>query len=226
MNTIPADDNGGQASLNGANRLFVDRAKVIGRVAAYLAFAFALTIPACWIFHYPILRPDIPTLTPAHLIGAFFSSLLALSMFFLFRNQANWPVKIIWSIILICSGILIVEYATPGELPFAEQIRALDPVDNSDKIAPNGALCLFFASLAALFISSKRIRSWHIGQVMAVTPAIVASLAIIGHAYSIESLYDISDYSQMSVPGALNNFFLAAALLCVRPAEGIMRILV
>jgi signal transduction histidine kinase len=80
--------------------------------------------------------------------------------------------------------------------------------------------------LAALLLASSRNRALLWAQTFALVCALVAALALIGHAYTIEPLYGIRDYSQMSVAGALHHFLLAAALLCVRPDRGMTRILV
>jgi signal transduction histidine kinase len=232
MKSIAFERSNGDLTLSRADSKLVHRARSVGLWAAYLAFAFALTIPASLLLQYPILRASLPNLKGAHWIGAAFSFLLPISVIILYGNSGIRWGKVIWYLILGCSGIVILEYLTPNELPFADFIRLLDPVENPDKIAPNSALCLFFSSLAALLIASPDERKRRFGQFVALVPAVVAALAIIGHAYSIKSLYGmrglfgVGDYSQMPVVGATRYLLLSLSLLCVHPAEGLMRILV
>src|ERR1700733_15490762 len=119
MNSIAKVENNNQAFLNGANPMFVQRARILGLCAAYVAFALALTSPISWLLNYPILRPNIPVYTGAHSIGLAFSLLLPLTVLLLYSNSGVRIGKIIWYVILACSGIVLLEYMTPGELPFA-----------------------------------------------------------------------------------------------------------
>ncbi len=212
--------------LNGPNPLFVKRARRLGFIATFLSFLFTITIPLSWVVRYPILRASIPKLTPAHLLGVSFALILQLSVLALYKNAYRSLSKVLWGVIILCSAIVVLEYLTPEELPFADLIRVLDPVENIDKISPNSALCLFFSSVAALLISLRVPSSIRWGHALALLSSIVAGLALIGHAYTIQSLYAISDYSQMSVSGALGYILLTVSLLCVVPTEGLMRILV
>jgi signal transduction histidine kinase len=55
---------------------------------------------------------------------------------------------------------------------------------------------------------------------------LISILALIGHAYTIESLYGVADYSKISVFGALSNMGLALGVLLLRPEKGLVRMLV
>lgn len=213
-------------STTGVNPEFVLRARRMGTAATYFTIALALTVPLSWLMHAPILRPDLPTLTAAHAIGLSLSFLLFLSVLLVYRASSTIIVRTASWIVLGCTAIVLIDYCFPGNLPFAEPIRVLDPIENSDKIAPNGALCLFLSSMSVVLLMRGSARAIYIAQAAALLSASVAALALIGHAYSIEPLYGISDYSQMSVPGALGYVLIAAALLEIRPEEGMTRILV
>jgi signal transduction histidine kinase len=210
----------------GSNPVFVLRARHVGQAAAYLGILFALTGPVSRLINVPILRSTIPNFTPTHSLGLFFSLFLALSVLLLYYQRGIRIVKVLSWIIFLSTAIVVLDYAASGRLPFADFIRLLDPVENPNKIGPNGALCLLLSSLSALLLTVRDTRSIYFAQAAALLSASVAGLALMGHAYAIEPLYGIKDYSQMSVPGSMGRILMSVALMCVRPDEGFLRILV
>jgi signal transduction histidine kinase len=209
-----------------SNPAFVLRARRVGKAAAYVGILFTLTGPLSWLIKVPILRSTMPVFTPTHSLGLFFSLFLALSVLLLCYQLGTNIVKALSWIIFLCTAIVLLDYATPGGLPFAEFIRLLDPAENPNKIGPNGALCLFFSSMSAFLLTRHGARAIYFAQAAALLSASVAALALMGHAYAIQPLYGIKDYSQMSVPGALSRVLMSVALMCVRPEQGFLRILV
>ncbi len=210
----------------GANPEFVLRARRVGQAAAYIGILFSLTGPLSSLINIPIFRSTIPVFTPTHSLGLSFSLVLALSVLLLYNQVGISVAKTFSWIIFLSTAIVVLEYATPGELPFAGFIRLLDPVENPSKIGPNGALCLLLSSGSALLLMARGTRAIYVAQAMALLSASVAGLALMGHAYEIEPLYGIKDYSQMSVAGALGRVLMSVALMCVRPEQGFLRILV
>jgi signal transduction histidine kinase len=212
--------------IMGSNPVFVLRARRVGKAAAYLGILFTLTGPLSWLINVPILRPAMPVFTPTHFLGLFFSLFLAIAVLLLYYQSRIRLVKLLSLIILVCTAIVVLDYATPGGLPFAGFIRFLDPIENPNKIGPNGALCLSLSSLSALLLTARSARAIYFAQAAALLSASVAALAIMGHAYEIQPLYGIKDYSQMSVPGAVSRVLMSVALMCVWPEQGFIRILV
>ena len=213
-------------SLTSTNPAFVRRAKSLGRIVAYIGILFVLTGPLSRLLQVPILRSTIPVFTPTHSLGLFFSLVLALSVVLLYYELGISIIKVCTWVIFLSTSLVILDYITPGGLPFANFIRFLDPVENPNKIGPNGALCLWLSSLSALLLTVRGSRAIYLSQAMALLSASVAGLALMGHAYEIEPLYGIKDYSQMSVAGASGRVLMSVALMCVRPDQGFMRILV
>ncbi len=214
------------SGLRSANPNIVLRVHNIGLLAAYAGILFSLTVPVSWVVGVPILRSTVPILNSAHGMGLFFSLSLGFTVLSLHYRWGLMFANVLTWIILACTTIVLVDYVVPGKLPFQEIVRLLDPVENPNKIAPNSALCLFLSSVAALLLMMRGSRATYLAQGAAIAAASIAALALIGHAYAIEPLYGISDYSQMSVPGALKNLLISVALLCVKPDQGFLRILV
>jgi signal transduction histidine kinase len=206
--------------------VLVRRTRRAGEISIVLATLLSLFSPLHWFFGFSALGITFATYTPTHLLGSSFSVLLCLSLTAIYFNRAIAPMRILWWLLAIAMSVILIEYVTPNELPIAPYIRLLDPVGNQDKIAPNGAICLGLASIAAYLVATNKPNATAIAQVLAICIALISLLALIGHAYAVESLYGVSDYSAMTLPGALHYLFLATALLGACPERGLLRIIV
>jgi signal transduction histidine kinase len=213
-------------ALNEPDERLVKSACDIGKASTILALLLVLTTPLGWLIQRPILRPELPTLTGAHVFGAVLMCAMCVTVQLLYGRQFFTALRVVWTIVFIANAIILVEYLTPQELPFAAYIRFLDPADNSSKIAPNSALCMWLLSGGLLLMGSSRDARVRLGQALCLMTVLIASLALIGHSYTIESLYGVETYSELSVPGALGYVALAMGCLLARPEKGIMRIFV
>ncbi|MDP4242438.1 MAG: sensor histidine kinase [Bacteroidota bacterium] len=213
-------------ALNEPDSRLVSRACRFGQICALLALMIVLTIPANWIspLHVPWL--ELPSFTLAHLSSVIFFVTLDLSALLLYQTRAVRLLPILWAIILVIYSIILIEYLTPGELPFAEYIRFLDPAENNSKISPNGALCMWFLCIGLWLTTRDSTLATRIGQASCLAAALISALALIGHAYTIESLYGVADYSALSLPGSMSYFLLFCGILFIHPEKGMMRLLV
>ncbi len=213
-------------ALNEPDPKLQANARLAGQIFALIGLAMALTVSGSWLLNTPILRHELPSLTAAHAISSAFFIFLDLSVLTLYyRKPTAWH-TLLWALVFIANGIVILEYLTPEELPFAEYFRFLDPAENTSKISPNGALCMWALSLGAWLIAWGKDTWVRIGQACCLAAALVASLALIGHAYTIEALYGVGDYTALSVPGAIAYLTLAISILFVKPEKGVVRIVV
>jgi signal transduction histidine kinase len=204
----------------------VRRMRRAGKISVALAAIFSLFSPLHWFAGLAFWGVSFASYTPTHVLGSTLSVILSLSLLLLFEDRAIRLGRILWFMIAALMAVILLEYITPNELPIAPYIRLLDPAQNQDKIAPNGALSLLLGSLSAYLFSKHETRSTIVAQTIAIGISLVALFAIIGHAYSVQSLYGVSDYSALTLPGALHYLFLSLALLGVRPDGGLLRILV
>ncbi len=223
--------------VNEPDSTYVRRARTIGELGAIVGILLALTVPLGWALGIPILRPQNPSLTATHVIGTAFSILVGLSVLLLYRGLSPRWVRPLWIIVLVAMGEVILEYFNPGEFPFATAIRFLDPFENKEQIAPNAAMCMWFICLGAFLTTRGTPKAFRYGQAMCLIAAIVATLAIMGHAYSVEPFYilgspvtseppfDNGSYAGMTAAGAVNYLLISFSLLLLRPEQGAMRML-
>lgn len=223
---MPADSIAELLALNEPDERLVRSACQFGTIATVIALIMALTTPFGWILQRPILRPNLPTLTPAHVLGAVLFIMMCFTSLGLYRRTFVRGSKVVWFVVAIATTIILVEYILPDELPIAPFIRFLDPADNTSKIAPNSALCMWLVASGMLLMASANEKRVRLGQALCLLTLLVASLALIGHSYTIESFYGIETYSELSAAGAFGYVTLALGCLFVRPQKGIVRMFV
>ena len=214
------------SSSTGTNAVFVLRAERIGKIAVLTGSVIFVIIPIRWIFNVPLFGQNIPSYTPAHSLGLVFTFFIAISILLLHYRKMTPVPKILSTIVAVGSTIAFIASFLPGPSISNGLMEIFDPVEHWRRISPNGALCMVCGGTSVLLLSVFRERAIYWAQAFVLISATVALLAIIGHAYSIEPLYGISDYSEMTVPGAICNFLFSCGLMCVLPQYGLTRILV
>jgi phosphoserine phosphatase RsbU/P len=95
-----------------------------------------------------------------------------------------------------------------------------------NRIAPNTALDFLITGLALLSIDLEVRRSWRPAQLLALTAAIIAALAFMGYAYNVALLSRVASFNPMGYYTAVGFMLLSAAILCARPEQGIMAVVV
>ncbi|HEY3875905.1 MAG TPA: sensor histidine kinase [Candidatus Kapabacteria bacterium] len=213
-------------SVGGTNPVFVHRARRVGRIAVFIGSVVFVIVPIRWIFKVPLLGEQIPAFTPAHSMGLVFTLSIVLSILCLYSRISFAIPTVLSAIVVLCSVLVFAAYLLPGPSFSDSVVLLFDPIEHTSRISPNGALCLLSASASVFLLSTFRERAIYVAQSFALVCATVSALAMIGHAYSLQPLYGISDYSQMSVPGAICNFLFSLGVMCVMPDRGLTRILV
>ena len=211
-----------------------------------------------WLFDLPALTkifPGLVAMNPATALG------------FVFGGAATWveageqPTSHLrLQIARACAGMVVIIGAARilgylfgfdplvDSLPFQSQLdREVPP----NRIAPNTALDFLITGLALLSIDLEVRRGWRPAQFLALTAAIIAALAFMGYAYSIEPgtgggevnivqdiccgpdgeayvplLSRVASYIPMTLHTAVGFMLLSAAILCARPEQGIMAVVV
>jgi diguanylate cyclase (GGDEF)-like protein/PAS domain S-box-containing protein len=94
-----------------------------------------------------------------------------------------------------------------------------------NRMAPNTALCLFLLGCAMQTMRSRSKAAIPIAQALAVIPALLTLLAIVGYIYGVKSFYGIASYIPMAFNTAIAFMFLTAAILFAHPHQGYLRVL-
>jgi two-component system, sensor histidine kinase and response regulator len=110
----------------------------------------------------------------------------------------------------------------PDQWLFAQK---LDVYDIPNRMAPNTAFSFLLIGLALMLLDVKLGRSFRPAEILSLSTAWIALLAIIGYAYSSVSLIGIESFIPMALNTAVTFAVLSAGVLCARPHEGLMSIL-
>ncbi|MEW5939032.1 MAG: PAS domain S-box protein [Chloroflexota bacterium] len=90
------------------------------------------------------------------------------------------------------------------------------------------ASALIFALLGVslLLLDVENSHKFRPAQWLALAGGAIASIALIGYLYGVESLYSVGPYSSMALHTAFASGLLAIGILCARPKNGLMAIAV
>ena len=102
----------------------------------------------------------------------------------------------------------------------AQPANALAP----GRMAPATALSFFMIGVALLTLKARQPRFAAWPHWLVVPPLFISSLAVVGYAYGVSSLYEVRSYSSMAAHTALSFFILTLSILAADLAHGFARI--
>ena len=94
-----------------------------------------------------------------------------------------------------------------------------------DGAAPNTAVSLLLSGLALVWIDTGTRRGVRPAQLLMLTVALIALLALVGHAYRLLSLQSVGPDILMALNNALAFSLLSLGVLLARPRRGLMEIM-
>ena len=103
------------------------------------------------------------------------------------------------------------------ELVFVDHAGRAAGIAYPGRLAPTTAFCFLLLTAALLMLDRGRGWRWRPTELLAIPMALVASMGLIGYAYSIPAFYGPASAAKMAVNTALCFIALAFALLVARP---------
>ncbi len=91
-----------------------------------------------------------------------------------------------------------------------------------NRMAPNTAVSFLLVGLALLLLDVDFGRAFRPAEVLALAAALIGLLAMIGYAYSTESLIGIPSFIPMALNTAVTFAILSVGVLYARPDRGLM----
>ena len=211
---------------------FVDALSTIAATSSFLATLIGVLVLIGWSLDAEALLRFIPGLTamnPATAIG-FICSGCALG---LIATQPDLPLARRLAIALAtvtallgAAGVLaIVGLYDAGvdRLLFDDQLLTTD-FGRPNQMAPNTAVNFLLLGAALMIIDRPLRRFRWPAQLLALSAAMTALLALMGYAYGLRSFYGIGSQIAMALPTALMFMIVSIGVLCARPAHGIMAV--
>ncbi len=182
----------------------------------------------------PTLKSILPSLVTMKTNTALAFLLSGVLLWLLQKKQVNqWMHRIgqVCSFTVAMIGLLTLSQYLFGwnlgidQLVFREMPEAVGTSDLG-RMAPTTALNFILIGLALLLVSRRTHRDYCPFQFLTLTAALVSWQSLLGYAYGVESLYGIASYTQMGLHTALTFIVLCVGILCARPEQGLMKIVI
>ena len=198
----------------------------IPKAASGLAILVSSLVLLGWTFNLPILRsilPGQPHMVP-HTAVAFI--LASLSLWTLRKKRKVSLMSGLCALaVVVIAALTISEYVGGLDLGFDKLLfsQRLQVVDNSfpGRPSPHTAIGFLLVGIALLLTRTNG-RSYRVAQGMALTAAVIASMALIGYIYEVTFLYSISAQTGMALHTALLFIALSLGILFIHPKQQLM----
>lgn len=196
---------------------------LIPKAASGLAILISSLVLLGWTFNLPILRsilPGQPHMVP-HTAVAFILTSLSLGTL---KKSSVVSALCALAVILI-AALTISEYVGGLDLGFDKLLfsQRLQVIDNSfpGRPSPHTAIGFLLVGMALLLTRTNG-RSYRVAQGLALSAALIASMALIGYIYEVTFLYSISAQTGMALHTALIFIALGVGILFVHPEQQLM----
>lgn len=212
----------------------------ISKVVILILLTRSILVLTGWVLDISFLKSFLASGVNTKFLPPLFNFLSAVSILIVSNRRQkgeslpdvpHWQIWFVRSVsCFICAIALatILEYARGAnfgidQLAFREQIAGVTE-QFPGRMSPNGALGFFFMG-STLLLHALPVPRIKIAQASALGACAIAMLALMGHAYSVNSLYSFAGLASMSFTGALWFLFLSIAAFVVVPDQGILRLL-
>ncbi|WP_295390186.1 PAS domain S-box protein [uncultured Thiodictyon sp.] len=198
--------------------------RAVAAVAALTAVVLGLLVLVGWRLDIPVLIRVLPqwaTMKPNTAVGFMLAGLalwwLRVAPAGRLRRAAG---RVCASLVVLLGLLTLTEWLGGWDLGIDHLLFA--DVPSGVPMAPAGAFCFVFSGLALLTLDlgtrpGRRPAEWLI-----VPPLAVAYVALVGHLYSVESLYQVAPYASVAAHTAAGFLVLGVGVLCARPNLGWM----
>ena len=122
--------------------------------------------------------------------------------------------------VAIVGAVSLVEYVFGVDLGIDQLLFPDVGVRFPGRMAPATTVTLTFVGLALLALARRSSRSLAFANWVAAVTLFFSTLALIGYAYGVRSLYQVSSYASVSLLTALCFWLLSLSLLAAAPARG------
>ena len=206
-----------------AYRLLRQSFVFIPKVVSGLGVVISSLVLLGWTFDVPILQsilPGQPQMVPLTAV----TFILASVSLGLLKSRA--VVSGICALAVLVIALLIIgEYIGRFDLGFDKIIfsHQLASGDQSfpGRPSPHTAIDLLFIG-SALLLSRTKGNAYSVAQRLALTAALIASMALVGYIYDVAFLYSISVHTGMALHTALIFIVLSLGILFIHPEQQLM----
>jgi PAS domain S-box-containing protein len=213
-----------------ANNRLISSLKTFSRAASAAVVLVGGLVLMGWALDLTALKSVLPGLATMKPNTALAFILAGVALWLLLTNETQprlRRVAQVCAVVVALIGLLTLSQDFFGwnlgldQLLFKESVGSAG-TPHPGRMSPITAFNFLLIGCALLFLDVRNRAGWMPAQLLALLAGMTAALALIGYAYSVQSLYQFDPTSPISLHAALTFFALAAATLCARPDQGLM----
>jgi signal transduction histidine kinase len=199
---------------------------LVPKVASSLGIAVPSLVLLGWTFNIPILQsilPSQPEMVPNTAVAFILASL---SLGTLNGKGKFSVVSVLCALAVVLIALLTIgEYVAgldPGfdKLLFSQRLQ-ISVQSFPGRPSPHTAVDFLLIG-SALLLSRTNGRTYRVAQGLALTAALIASMALVGYIYDVAFLYSISSHTGMALHTALLFIALSLGILFIHPEQQLM----
>jgi diguanylate cyclase (GGDEF)-like protein len=202
------------------------------RVGAVLVAAVGVAVIIGWLWDIALLKSMLPGLASMKVNTAYAFLAAGTALWFVHTaapgSQALGLARALAVIVAAFGGLTLAEDLFGLELGI-DQLILPDAAQaaagaHPGRMSPAAALNFLFVGFALIALRARQPRLAACAHWLAVPPLFISTLAIVGYAFGVSSLYELRPYISMAINTALAFFVLALSILAADPAHGAARI--
>jgi PAS domain S-box-containing protein len=202
------------------------------RASCALVAAIGLLVLVGWSLDYRPLMSLTPRLAAMKPNAALSFVALGVALWFLGDPPARRSVSRVRVARGLAAFVTLVGALTVAEYMFVfdagiDQLLFVDPIKHTlpGRMSPVSAAHFVLLGAALLSYGDDSSR-WHAAQWLALATAFSSLAALLGYLYDVRTLYAVGPFSSIALHTAASFLLLSAGILCSRPREGLMRVVV
>jgi PAS domain S-box-containing protein len=205
----------------------------ISRASCGLVAAIGLLVLVGWSLDYHPLTSLTPRLAAMKPNTALSFVALGVALWLLGDASAQRSVphvrvaRGLAAFVMLVGALTLTEYvfvfdAGIDQLLFIDRTKQTLP----GRMSPVTAAHLVLLGAALLSYDHADPSRWHVAQWLALTTAFSSLVALLGYLYDVRALYAVGPFSSIALHTAASFLLLSVSILCFRPREGLMRVVV
>ncbi|HVD93075.1 MAG TPA: HAMP domain-containing sensor histidine kinase [Vicinamibacterales bacterium] len=203
---------------------YLSVAHACARLGALAVAGLGAVVLVGWIFDITILKTLAPGLTSmkANTAGAFIATGLAL--FLIVTAPASRRSMVVARTLaifaMLVGGLTLAAYVFTIDLGIDQLVFSDISIRYPGRMAPTTTIAFLCVGSALLALTVRSSRALAFATWVGVTTLATFTLALIGYAYGVTSLYRMSSYASVALLSAIGFWILSLALLAANPTRG------
>ena len=201
----------------------------IVRVGAVTVASVGIVVIFGWVFNIPLLKSVLPGLMTMKLNTACGFLVAGTALWLLHtsaRSSRSFRLGLVLSVFVALLGVLnLIEYIFAVDLGIDQLLmQDVEQKLHPGRLAETTAFGFLLVGVAMFDLRARRQRRTASTRCLAAVVLFVSTLAIVGYAYGVSSLYAVGPYSSMALHTALAFLVLSLSILAADPTRGIVGI--